>query len=181
MPNRARRIFARRLTLTVEFICFPRSWSYDRLLAPPPDRALRAPEPEVPTLEAPRALLAWALALLDAPPKALVFRDASLLGICRLPILFPPPPLRLAPVLLGLTPGFEPARFVAELPRLLGLAPAFEAGRFAAVVPRLLALGCCLLLAPSWCRELCLHTVWRSADSNRECRHGVWRCAARCH
>jgi hypothetical protein len=111
-------------------------------------------------LDAPRVLVAWALALLDAPPKALVFREASLLGICRLPILFPPL-LRFAPVLPGLMPAFdpgrfadvapllfgralafEPARFAAELPRLPVFAPAFEAGRFAMVVPRLFELVC---------------------------------------
>jgi hypothetical protein len=31
-------------------------------------------------LDAPRALLAWALAWFDDPPNALVFRDALLLG-----------------------------------------------------------------------------------------------------
>lgn len=80
-------------------------------------------------LDAPRALLAWALDLLDAPPKALVLRDALLLGTWRFPILFPPPPLRFAP-------------------RLLVLAPA----RFAPDELRLLALGCCLLLTLCCCR-----------------------------
>ena len=87
-------------------------------------------------LEAPRALLAWVLALLDAPPKALLFRDASLLGTCRLPTLFPPPLPRFAPMLLGLAPAFEPVRF-------------------APVVLRLLALGCCLLLNPCCCALAC--------------------------
>lgn len=110
-------------------------------------------------LDAPRVLVAWALALLDAPPKALVFREASLLGICRLPILFPL--LRFAPVLPGLMPAFdaarfadvapllfgralafEPVRFAAELPKLPVFAPAFEAGRFAVGAPRLFELAC---------------------------------------
>lgn len=90
-------------------------------------------------LEAPRALLAWAPALLEAPPKALVFRDVSLLGIWRLPILFPPPLPRLAPMLLGLALALEPAPFLAFPPILLALAPALEPPRFAAVAPLLLA------------------------------------------
>ena len=64
-------------------------------------------------LEAPRALLAWALDLLDAPPKALVFREALELGTCRLPILFPPPLPLLAPMLLGCAPALEAARLPA--------------------------------------------------------------------
>jgi hypothetical protein len=87
-------------------------------------------------LAAPRALLACVLALLDAPPKALLLRDASLLGTCRLPTLFPPPLPRFAPTLLGLAPEFETARFV---PAAL----------------RLLALDCCLLLNPFCCALAC--------------------------
>ena len=81
-------------------------------------------------LDEPRALLAWVLALLDDPPKALVLRAALLPPeTCRLPILFPPPPLpRFAPVLLGRVPAFEPARF-------------------APVAARLPALGCCRAFA----------------------------------
>jgi hypothetical protein len=90
-------------------------------------------------LEAPRELLAWALALLDDPPKALVFRAALLLGTWRFPILFPPPPLpRFAPMLLA--PAFEPARLAPPAPMLLGRAPELEAAR-------LPALGCCRALA----------------------------------
>ena len=64
-------------------------------------------------LDAPRALLAWALDLFDDPPKALVFREALELGTCRLPILFPPPLPRLAPMLLAPAPAFEAARLPA--------------------------------------------------------------------
>src|SRR5258708_16026725 len=72
--------------------------NHERLTAPA-GRAVPPPR-EAPMLAAPRALLAWALALLDAPPKALVFRDASLLESSQLPILFPPLLLRFAPLLL---------------------------------------------------------------------------------
>jgi hypothetical protein len=97
-------------------------------------------------LDAPRALLAWVLALLDDPPKALVFRDDALLPAetCRLPILFPPPLLvpRFAPPILFPPPPLVP-RFA---PVLLGRVPAFEPpvepGRFAPVAARLPALGC---------------------------------------
>lgn len=115
-------------------------------------------------LVAPRALLTWALALLDVAPKALVFRETSLLGICRLPILVPlllrfAPALftparcaEVAPGLFGRAPAFEPVRFVGPPPRVLEAAPAFEAGRFAAVVFRLVVLTGCLLFAPCCCR-----------------------------
>ncbi len=124
--------------------------NYERLTAPA-GRAVPPPR-EAPMLDAPRALLAWALALLDAPPKALVFRDASLLESCRLPILFPPLLLRFASVLLRRALGLEPARFAAGVPTLLGFAPGFEPARFAAVALRLLALACGLLLNPCCCR-----------------------------
>ena len=75
----------------------------------------------------PRELVAWALALLEAPPKALLLREALLLETCRLPTLFPP--------LL--------ARFVFEL---LGRFVAFALGRFAAF-PRLFELVWGRLLA----------------------------------
>src|SRR5258708_21613285 len=113
--------------------------NYERLAAPA-GRAVPPPR-EAPMLDAPRALLACALALLDAPPKALVFRDASLLESCRLPILFPPLLLRFASVLLRRALGLEPARFAAGVPTLLGFAPGFEPARFAAVALRLLALA----------------------------------------
>ena len=80
-------------------------------------------------LDAPRELVVWALALLDDPPNALVFLDALLLGTCRFPILFPPPLLRFAPLLLARESPLEPARFPVP--------PA-----------RLLAPGCCLPAPP---------------------------------
>ena len=128
--------------------------NYERLTAP----AGRAfpPVREAPKLDAPRALLAWALALLDAPPKALAFREASLLEIRRLPILFPPPLFRFALVLLGRAPGLEVARFAAELPALLGFTPD-EPGRFMPGVLRLPPLDCGLLLNPCCCRAF----AWR--------------------
>lgn len=146
---------------------------------PPPERAAPPPPREAPVLEAPRALLAWALALFEAPPKALVFRDALLLGTCRLPILFPPLLTRFAPALLALVPAFVPARFPAPFPRfalallgaapafaparfpvpllrfapmLFGLTPALAPARFPAVAPRLFVPGCCLLFDPCCCR-----------------------------
>ena len=73
-------------------------------------------------LEAPLALLAWALLLLDDPPKALVLGEDLLLGTCRLPTLFPPPLLRFAPVSAGRAPVFDPDRFAAVPLRLLALA-----------------------------------------------------------
>jgi hypothetical protein len=91
-------------------------------------------------LEAPRELLALALALLEEPPKALVFLEELLLETCRLPILFPPPPLRFALVLLRPTAEFELARFVEGAFRSLGVL--------------LLALDCCLLYVPCCCRAL---------------------------
>ena len=73
-------------------------------------------------LEAPRELKAWALVLLDAPPKALVLRAELLLGTCRLPMLFPPPPPpRFAPMLPEPPPAFGAALFVAGAFRLLEL------------------------------------------------------------
>jgi len=47
---------------------------------------LRPPLWDERVLDAPRALLACALALVDDPPKALVFRDPLLLETCRLPM-----------------------------------------------------------------------------------------------
>ena len=93
-------------------------------------------------LAAPRALLAWAPALLDAPPKVLVFRDVSPLGIVLLPILVPLPLLRFELALLRLALEFEPVRFAVEVPEPLGFTPAFEAGRFAAAALRLVVPGC---------------------------------------
>jgi hypothetical protein len=82
-----------------------------------------------------------------------LFRDASLLEICRLPILFPLLVLlRFVPMLLGLVLAFEPARFVPVAPVLLGRPAALEPVRSVAVVLRLLALGCCLVLDPCCCR-----------------------------
>ena len=70
-------------------------------------------------LEAPRWLEACALLLLDAPPKALVLRAELLLGTCRLPMLFPPPPPpRFAPKFPGPPPAFGVALFVAGAFRL---------------------------------------------------------------
>ena len=92
-------------------------------------------------LDLPRELLAWVLALFEAPPKALLFPEALELGTCRLPILVPPAPLpRFAPMLLAPAPAFEPARFIPPAPMLVGRAPVLEAAR-------LPALGCCRALA----------------------------------
>ena len=82
----------------------------------------------------PRELVAWALALFEAPPKALLLREASLLETCRLPTLFPPLLARF---------GFD----------LLGRLVAFALGGFAALAPRLFALvwgrlpACCRAFA----------------------------------
>src|SRR5580658_1105606 len=117
ITSSARRNFAESVLLSLDFMYFPRS-HLDYLLRPPPERA---PPCEAPKLDAPRAPLAWALALLDAPPKAPEFRDALSLGTCRFPILFafPPPPARFAPVLAGRAAAFAPDRFAPAVPRLL--------------------------------------------------------------
>jgi len=111
------------------------------LRAPPLAPLRLAPLLRDPVLEAPRALLAWALALFEDPPKALVFPEEVLLGACRFPMLLPPLLPRFAPMLPWLAPAFEPARFAPPAPVLFGRAPAFEPVRLA-------VLGCCLLLAP---------------------------------
>lgn len=98
------------------------------------------------------------MALLDAPPKALLFLEESLVGTCRFPILFPVPPPRFAPVLpalapgrfvaaapvlLGRAPALEPVRLAADAPRLPEFAPALEVGRLVPVPALLLVLACC--------------------------------------
>src|SRR5580704_5684049 len=136
-PSSAQRNCVVKVFLFMRLMYFPRS-QMDYLLRPPPERP---PPCEAPRLDAPRAPLACALALLDAPPKALEFRDALLLlGICRLPTLFPPPLPRFAAILLA--PPL--ARFA---PVLAGRAAAFEPDRFAPAVPRLFA-PVCLVFAP---------------------------------
>ena len=102
-------------------------------------------------LAAPRELVACALDLLDAPPKALLF-CVVFFGTSRLPTRSPPlAPPRFPPPPKLPEPAFDPPRFAPPAPVFAGRVLAVPPPRFGVVLPGRL-FDPALLLNPCCCR-----------------------------